>query len=55
MGNIPQLIEMTIASIRASAGLNEVATPPEAYGYLLGKHEDGSRFLLGARMIRTAL
>lgn len=53
-GNIPALIERSTATTRAQLEAEGTPIPSDAYSYLFGKMEDGSRFLVGARTLRGA-
>lgn len=49
-GDLPLLIERSVAEAHRLAKSTEVELPSEAYGYFFGRRDDGSRFLVGARI-----
>jgi hypothetical protein len=51
-GDLPNVIERSVAQARMQAESAGVEVPDGAYAYFLGQQEDGSRFLFGARMKR---
>lgn len=51
-GDIPDLIERSVAHARKQAEARGIEIPNEAYGYFFGNQSDGSRFLVGARINR---
>jgi hypothetical protein len=53
-GDLPDLIERSVAEARRHAEFAGVEIPNDAYGYFFGRRDDGSRFLVGARMNRSA-
>ena len=53
-GDLPDLIERSVAEARRQAECAGVKIPIEAYSYCFGRRIDGSRFLVGARMNRSA-
>jgi hypothetical protein len=53
-GEWPSLIERAVADSRARADSAGVNIPAGAYGYFFGHGDDGSRFLVGARLDCTA-
>ena len=53
-GEWPILIERAVADSRAKAQAAGVQIPTGAYGYFFGRGNEGSRFLVGARLDRTA-
>jgi hypothetical protein len=48
-GNLPALIERTVREACRRAETRGIEIPAEAYVYMLGRLEDGSRYLAGAR------
>jgi hypothetical protein len=48
--NIPKIIADCVAQSCAKAEAQGIKLPKGAYGYFLGRQEDGSRFLVGARV-----
>jgi hypothetical protein len=51
-GNIPKIIERTAAHAQLKVRASGHELPAEAYLYVLGRMDDGSRFLVGARANR---
>lgn len=51
-GEWPDIIERSVAEARSQADSNGIAIPDEAYGYFFGHRENGSRFIVGARLKR---
>jgi hypothetical protein len=51
-GNIPQIIERTRAEAQFRVRASGREMPAEAYIYVLGRMDDGSRYLVGARANR---
>jgi hypothetical protein len=49
-GDLPALVESSVASARERARAAGVRIPPDAYGYFFGHQEDGCRFIVGARV-----
>lgn len=50
--DLPDLIERSVAHARRHAESAGVQVSDESYGYFFGRRDDGSRFLVGARMKR---
>jgi hypothetical protein len=48
--NIPTIITRCVSEARAKAQSDQIDLPPEAYGYFFGRRDDGSRFIVGARV-----
>ena len=48
--DLPQLLEHNVAEARRQAESSGIAIPDSSYGYFFGKRENGSRFLVGARI-----
>ena len=51
-GMIPALIERSAIEVRCKMDEARIQVPAEAYIYLLGRLDDGSRFLMGVRANR---
>lgn len=54
-GDLPDLIERSVAKARMQAESAGVEIPSGSYGYFLGRRDDGSRFLVGAPMNRSTV
>jgi len=50
--NIPEIINRCVCEARAKAQVEQVELSPEAYGYFLGRRQDGARFIVGARVFQ---
>lgn len=48
--NIPKIISNCAVQGRKEASAKGIELPKEAFGYFLGRRDDGSRFLVGARV-----
>jgi hypothetical protein len=51
-GQSPELLARYVFDARLRAEADGVEIPEEAYGYFFGHRDDGSRFLIGARLTR---
>lgn len=51
-GDLPDLIERCVLEAHQQAASAGVHVPDSSYGYFFGHRNDGSRFLLGARLTR---
>ena len=51
-GNIPKIIERTAEHAQLKVRGSGQEMPAEAYMYVLGRMDDGSRYLVGARASR---
>lgn len=49
-GSLPDLIASSVKSARDTTIARGIAVPSSAYGYFLGRRENGTRFLFGARI-----
>lgn len=52
--DLPQLLEHSVAEARRQAESSGIAIPDSSYGYFFGRRENGSRFLVGARINRVS-
>lgn len=52
VGDLPDLIERCVYEAHQLAASAGVQVPDNSYGYFFGHRNDGSRFLLGARLTR---
>jgi len=49
-GDLPALVARSVAEIRKGVLSRGLTIPPEAFAYMLGKHTDGVRYLVGTRV-----
>lgn len=47
-GNFPKLVAASVADARKQTEGAGLTIPNDAYGYFLGQHDDGTRFIFGA-------